>query len=148
MAVEQTLPDDKQLASLDLEQLRQFVGLVAYDNDYNAFTVSGWGGLQWSVETGTQAPHFFQPAFGIEIVAYSLPVDGNRSHYMFLPKSDTAPSVVNDAVNPASELIEHHSRHSDCIRYIALSVPAVDSCAMHTSPLEPHANGGTVNQHD
>ncbi len=35
MTVEQTLTDDEQLAGLDLEQLRQLVGLVEYDSDHD-----------------------------------------------------------------------------------------------------------------
>ena len=54
MTVEQTLTDDEQLAGLDLEQLRQLVGLVEYDSAHDPFPVSGWDGLEWIVGNATQ----------------------------------------------------------------------------------------------
>ena len=144
MTVEQTLTDDEQLAGLDLEQLRQLVGLVEYDSDHDPFPVSGWDGLEWVVGNATQTSHFFQSAFGMELVAYSGPSTGNRDHHAFVLKSGAVRFVVKGAVDPASPLIEHHSRHGDGIRDIALSVPDVDKCIAHaitqgaTVLSEPH----------
>ncbi|MHA6737534.1 4-hydroxyphenylpyruvate dioxygenase [Rhodococcus erythropolis] len=144
MTVEQTLTDDEQLAGLDLEQLRQLVGLVEYDSDHDPFPVSGWDGLEWIVGNATQTSHFFQSAFGMELVAYSGPSTGNRDHHAFVLKSGAVRFVVKGAVDPTSPLIEHHSRHGDGIRDIALSVPDVDKCIAHaitqgaTVLSEPH----------
>ena len=72
MSLEQTLNDEERLADLDLDQLQQLVGLVEYDavarpvpGDRAGTRSSG------SSATPTQTAHFFQSAFGMELVAYS-----------------------------------------------------------------------------
>lgn len=78
------------------------------------------------------------------IGAYSGPSTGNRDHHAFVLKSGAVRFVVKGAVDTASPLIEHHSRHGDGIRDIALSVPDVDKCIAHaitqgaTVLSEPH----------
>src|SRR3954464_12003485 len=73
MSLEQTLNDDERLAQLDLDQLRQLVGLVEYDPSGDPFPVSGWDALVWVVGNATQTAHFCQSALGMELVAYSGP---------------------------------------------------------------------------
>ncbi len=73
MSLEQALNDDERLAQLDLEQLKQLVGLVEYDASGDPFPVSGWDALVWVVGNATLAAHLLQSAFGMELVAYSGP---------------------------------------------------------------------------
>ena len=49
MSLEQTLNDEERLAQLDLDQLKQLVGLVEYDASRDPFPVSGWDALVWIV---------------------------------------------------------------------------------------------------
>src|SRR5215212_9610162 len=114
VSIEQTLTDDEKLAELSLEQLQQLVGLVDHDASRDPFPVSGWDSLVWVVGNATQTAHFFQSAYGMELVAYSGPETGNRDH------------------------------HAYGIADIALSVPDVDTCIAHarsagaTVLVEPH----------
>src|SRR5487761_925177 len=71
--LEDTLNDDERLAQLSVEQLKQLVGLVEYDPSSDPFPVSGWDALVWIVGNAVQTAHFFQSAFGMELVAYSGP---------------------------------------------------------------------------
>ncbi len=139
MSLEQTLNDDERLAQLDLEQLRQLVGLVQYDASGDPFPVSGWDALVWVVGNATQTAHFCQSALGMELVAYSGPETGNRDHLAYVLRSGAARFVVTGAYDPASPLADHHRRHGDGIRDIALSVPDVDRCIAHA-----RAQGATV----
>ena len=41
MSIEETLTDQERLAELDLEQLKQLVGLVEYDAAQDPFPVTG-----------------------------------------------------------------------------------------------------------
>ena len=139
MSLEQTLNDDERLAQLDLDQLRQLVGLVQYDASGDPFPVSGWDALVWVVGNATQTAHFCQSALGMELVAYSGPETGNRDHLAYVLRSGAARFVVTGAYDPASPLADHHRRHGDGIRDIALAVPDVDRCIAHA-----RAQGATV----
>jgi 4-hydroxyphenylpyruvate dioxygenase len=139
MSIEHTLNDEERLAQLDLDQLKQLVGLVEYDESADPFPVSGWDALVWIVGNAVQAAHFFQSAFGMELVAYSGPETGNRDHHSFVLRSGAARFVVQGAYDPASPLADHHRRHGDGIVDIALSVPDVDRCIAHA-----RAQGATV----
>jgi 4-hydroxyphenylpyruvate dioxygenase len=139
MSLEQTLNDEERLAQLDADQLKQLVGLVEYDASGDPFPVSGWDSLVWVVGNAVQTAHFFQSAFGMELVAYSGPETGNRDHHAYVLRSGTARFVVTGAYDPASPLADHHRAHGDGIIDIALSVPDVDRCIAHAA-----AQGATV----
>ena len=134
-----TLTDQERLADLDLDQLKQLVGLVEYDAAGDPFPVTGWDAAVWVVGNATQAAHFYQSAFGMELVAYSGPETGNRDHCAYVLKSGAVRFVLKGAVDPASPLVEHHARHGDGIVDIALQVPDVDTCISHA-----RAQGATV----
>jgi 4-hydroxyphenylpyruvate dioxygenase len=139
MSLEQTLNDDERLAQLDLDQLKQLVGLVEYDESADPFPVSGWDSLVWVVGNAVQTAHFFQAAFGMELIAYSGPETGNRDHHAFVLRSGAARFVVQGAYDPDSPLADHHRIHGDGIADIALAVPDVDRCIAHA-----RAMGATV----
>ncbi|PXW28855.1 UNVERIFIED_CONTAM: 4-hydroxyphenylpyruvate dioxygenase [Williamsia faeni] len=139
MSIDYALTNEEHLADLDLEQLRQLVGLVEYDGHLDPFPVSGWDALVWIVGNATQTSHFFQSAFGMDLVAYSGPSTGNRDHHAFVLESGAVRFVIKGAVDPASKLIEHQRKHGDGIVDIALSVPDVDKCIKHA-----RAQGATV----
>ena len=139
MSLEQTLSDSERLAELDLDQLKQLVGLVEYDESGDPFPVSGWDALVWTVGNAVQTAHFFQSALGMQLVAYSGPETGNRDHHAFVLRSGSATFVIQGAYDPASPLADHHRRHGDGIVDIALTVPDVDKCIAHAE-----STGATV----
>jgi 4-hydroxyphenylpyruvate dioxygenase len=131
MSIDQTLTSQEQLAELDLDQLRQLVGLVEYDAGGDPFPVTGWDAVVWSVGNATQAALFYQAVFGMELVAYSGPETGNRDHHAYVLRSGAVRFVLKGGVDPASPLLDHHRRHGDGIVDIALEVPDVDRCIAH-----------------
>ena len=131
MAIEQTLTSQERLAELDLEQLRQLVGLVHHDAEADPFPVTGWDAVVWSVGNATQAAMFYQAVFGMELVAYSGPETGNRDHHSYVLRSGAVRFVLTGGVDPASRLLDHHRRHGDGVVDIALEVPDVDRCVDH-----------------
>lgn len=122
------LTTDELKADLSLEQLRQLVGLVEYDADKDPFPVTGWDAIVFCVGNATQAAHYYASAWGMELVAYSGPENGQRDHKSFVLKSGSIRFVFNGAVAPDSPLIDHHTRHGDGVTDIALEVPDVDQC--------------------
>src|ERR671915_145962 len=139
MAIEQTLTSQERLAELDLDQLRQLVGLVEYDAGGDPFPVTGWDAVVWAVGNATQAAAYYQLAFGMELVAYSGPETGNRDHHAYVLRSGAVRFVLKGGVDPTSWVLDHHRRHGDGIVDIALEVPDVDRCIRHAM-----AKGATV----
>ncbi|MFC7506126.1 4-hydroxyphenylpyruvate dioxygenase [Nocardioides sp. CPCC 206347] len=128
MSLQETLTSQERLAELDLDTLKQLVGLVEYDDHQDPFPVTGWDAAVWSVGNATQTAHFFISAFGMELVAYSGPETGNRDHVAFVLKSGAVRFVFKGGVDPSSTLLDHHRKHGDGIIDIALEVPDVDRC--------------------
>jgi len=124
----QLLTGQERLAELDLDQLRQLVGLVEYDDERDPFPVTGWDAVVWSVGNAAQAALFFQAIYGMELMAYSGPETGNRDHHAFVLRSGAVRFVVKGGVDPSSALLDHHRRHGDGVVDIALEVPDVDRC--------------------
>ncbi|GGN03562.1 4-hydroxyphenylpyruvate dioxygenase [Terrabacter tumescens] len=122
------LTDQEREADLDLEQLKQLVGLVEYDENTDVFPVTGWDAIVFVAGNATQSAHYYQSAWGMELVAYSGPENGNRDHKSFVLKSGSIRFVIMGAVDPDSPLADHHRRHGDGVVDIALEVPDVDKC--------------------
>src|SRR5476651_2191284 len=134
-----TLTPEERQANLDLDQLKQLVGLVEYDQSKDRFPVTGWDALVFVVGNATQTSHYFQSAFGMELVAYSGPETGNRDHKAYVLKSGSCRFVIKGGVAPESLLLDHHRTHGDGVVDIALEVPDVDRCIAHA-----RAEGATV----
>jgi 4-hydroxyphenylpyruvate dioxygenase len=131
VSIDQTLTSQEQLADLDVDQLRQLVGLVSYDAARDPFPVTGWDAVVWAMGNATQAALYYQLALGMELVAYSGPETGNRDHHAYVLRSGAVRFVLKGAVSPASPVADHHRRHGDGIIDIALEVPDVDRCVAH-----------------
>ena len=122
------LTEQERQAGLDLQQLKQLVGLVEYDENQDPFPVTGWDALVFVVGNATQAAHYYQSAWGMELVAYAGPENGTRDHKAFVLKSGSIRFVLKGAVSPDSPLIAHHAKHGDGVVDISLEVPDVDRC--------------------
>jgi 4-hydroxyphenylpyruvate dioxygenase len=153
VSIDTTLTPEEREADLDLEQLKQLVGLVEYDQSRDPFPVTAMDAVVFVVGNATLTAHFYQSAFGMELVAYSGPETGNRDHKAFVLKSGSARFVITGGVAPDSPLLDHHRRHGDGVVDLALEVPDVDRCIAHARGqgakiiVEPHDEsdaGGTV----
>ena len=138
-ATDAILTPDEQAAQLDLEQLKQLVGLVPYDETTDPFPVTGWDAVVFVVGNATQTAHYYESAYGMELEAYSGPETGNRDHKSFVLRSGSCRFVIKGAVTPNSSLADHHRAHGDGVIDIALEVPNVDKCIEHA-----RATGATI----
>ncbi len=147
------LTTDERDAGLELEQLKQLVGLVDYDESSDPFPVTGWDAVSFVVGNATQAAHYFQTAWGMQLEAYRGPEQGQRDHKAFVLRSGSIRFVLKGAVAPDSPLIAHHAKHGDGVDDISLEVPDIDACiaqarkAGATILVEAHDEsdeGGTV----
>jgi 4-hydroxyphenylpyruvate dioxygenase len=126
-----TLTPEELQADLSLEQLKQLVGLVDYDESKDPFPVTAMDAVVFVVGNATQTAHFYQLALGMDLVAYAGPETGLRDHKAFVLKSGSARFVFTGGVSPQSPLLDHHRRHGDGVVDIALEVPDVDKCIEH-----------------
>jgi 4-hydroxyphenylpyruvate dioxygenase len=126
-----SLTPEERDAQLDLEQLKQLVGLVEYDESADPFPVTAMDAVVFVVGNATQAAHFYQSAFGMELVAYSGPETGNRDHKAYVLRSGSARFVLKGGVAPTSPMLDHHRSHGDGVVDLALEVPDVDKCIKH-----------------
>jgi 4-hydroxyphenylpyruvate dioxygenase len=139
MTIENALTSQERLAELDAEQLSRLVGLVEYDAGGDPFPVTGWDAVVWAVGNATQAAHFYQVVYGMELVAYSGPETGNRDHQAYVLRSGAVRFELRGAVDPASPVADAHRRHGDGVVDVALEVPDTDRCITHA-----RAQGATV----
>lgn len=133
------LTGSERLAELDLEQLKQLVGLVEYDASEDPFPVTGWDAVVWAVGNATQAAAHYENVYGMQVVAYCGPETGNRDHHAYVLQGGAVRFVLCGAVDPDSLLADHHRTHGDGVVDIALEVPDVDRCVEHA-----RAQGATV----
>ncbi|HJQ44191.1 MAG TPA: 4-hydroxyphenylpyruvate dioxygenase [Jatrophihabitantaceae bacterium] len=131
-------PEERE-AQLTIERLKQLVGLVEYDESSDPFPVTAMDAVVFVSGNATQSAHFYQHAFGMQLVGYSGPETGNRDHKGFVLRSGSARFVIVGAVDPASRYADHHRQHGDGVIDLALEVPDVDKCIAHA-----RAQGATV----
>lgn len=128
MSPHDVLTEAEQRAGLDVQQLRQLVGLVEYDETQDPFPITGWDAIVFVVGNATQASVYFQTVWGMELEAYAGPETGQRDHKAFVLRSGSIRFVLRGAVTADSPLVAHHARHGDGVVDIALEVPDVDRC--------------------
>jgi 4-hydroxyphenylpyruvate dioxygenase len=133
------LTPQERAAELTLDRLKELVGLVDYDAQRDPFPVTAMDAVVFVSGNATQSAHFYQHAFGMELVAYSGPETGNRDHKGFVLKAGSARFVILGAVDPASPRADHHRVHGDGVVDLALEVPDVDKCIAHA-----RAQGATI----
>ncbi|HET7304802.1 MAG TPA: 4-hydroxyphenylpyruvate dioxygenase [Segeticoccus sp.] len=135
------LTPEERAADLDVNQLKQLVGLVEYDEATDPFPVTGWDAVVFVAGNATQAAHYYQTAFGMELIAYSGPETGNRDHKAYVLQSGSIKFVLKGGVDPESPLHDHVRAHGDGVVDISLEVPDVDKCIEHARSM-----GATVLQ--
>ena len=121
----------EQRAELGLDQLKQLVGLVDYDASTDPFPVTAMDSIVFVVGNATQTAHFYQLAFGMDLVAYCGPETGVRDSKAYVLRSGSARFVFRGAVTGDNPLAEHHRKHGDGVIDLALEVPDVDKCVTH-----------------
>jgi 4-hydroxyphenylpyruvate dioxygenase len=75
------------------------------------------------VGNAAQAAYFYREAFGFEQVAYAGLETGVRDRVSFVLQQGRIRLVLTGALTPGHEVGDHHARHGDGVKVIALSVP-------------------------
>ncbi len=83
------------------------------------------------VGNAAQAAYFYREALGFEQVAYAGLETGIRDRVSFVLRQGRIRLVLTGALTPGNEIGEHHARHGDGVKVIALGVPDVEHAYRH-----------------
>jgi 4-hydroxyphenylpyruvate dioxygenase len=107
--------------------LDALVGALAHDITKDPFPVRGVDHLYFVVGNARQAAHYYSTAFGMTCVAYRGPEQGYPDAAEYVLVAGSVRFVLAGAVRAGTAHAEHHARHGDGVRDIALEVPDVDA---------------------
>ncbi len=89
------------------------------------FPINGTDYIEFYVGNAKQASHYYRTAFGYQLVAYRGPETGVRDQASYLMVQGKIRFVLTTALHPDSPIAEHHRKHGDGVRDLALWV---DDC--------------------
>ncbi len=84
--------------------------------------INGTDHIEFYVGNAKQAAHYYQSAFGYELVAYAGPETGVRDHCSYVLKQEKIRLVLTTALQPDSPISEHVKKHGDGVKILALWV--------------------------
>ena len=80
--------------------------------------LNGTDHLEFYVGNAKQSAHYYQHAFGFELVAYSGPETGQHKFASYVLQQDKVRLVLTTALDPGSSIAEHVQRHGDGVKVI------------------------------
>jgi 4-hydroxyphenylpyruvate dioxygenase len=89
------------------------------------FPINGTDYIEFLVGNAKQASHYYRAAFGFHLVGYRGPETGVRDRASYLLVQDKVRFVLTSALGPDSPIADHHRRHGDGVKDLALWV---DDC--------------------
>jgi 4-hydroxyphenylpyruvate dioxygenase len=87
--------------------------------------------LELYVGNAKQAAHFWCTAFGFRLEAYSGLETGDRDRASYVLRQGRIRLVLTGALHSESPIADHHRRHGDGVKSIALSVPDARAAFEH-----------------
>ncbi|MFR9673856.1 4-hydroxyphenylpyruvate dioxygenase [Streptomyces sp. TR06-5] len=107
------------------------------------FPVNGMDAVVFAVGNAKQAAHYYSSAFGMKLVAYAGPENGNRETASYVLESGGARFVMTSVIKPVTDhgrfLAEHVAEHGDGVIDLAIEVP--DARAAYRYATEHGATG-------
>lgn len=91
------------------------------------FPIKGYDAIEFWVGNAKQSAHYYQHAFGFEVVAYAGPETGVRDRASYVLKQKAITFVLTTALTPISEIAQHHALHGDGVRDVAFTVPDAEA---------------------
>lgn len=84
--------------------------------------LNGTDHIEFFVGNAKQSAHYYQTAWGYELVAYAGPETGVRDRASYVLKQDKIRLVLTTSLDPNSEISKHHQKHGDGVKYLSLWV--------------------------
>lgn len=86
------------------------------------FPINGTDYVEFYCGNARQASHFYRAAFGFQLAGYRGPETGVRDRASYLLVQGKVRFVLTSALAPESPIAEHHLKHGDGVRDLALWV--------------------------
>jgi 4-hydroxyphenylpyruvate dioxygenase len=99
------------------------------------FPINGTDYVEFYCGNARQASHYYRAAFGFQLLAYSGPETGVRDRARYLLTQGKVRFVLTSALGPDSPIAQHHLKHGDGVRDLALWV---DDCRQAHSYATEH----------
>jgi 4-hydroxyphenylpyruvate dioxygenase len=84
--------------------------------------INGTDHIEFYVGNAKQAAHYYQSAFGFELIAYAGPETGLRDRASYVLQQDKIRFVLTTSLQKDSVIAEHVKRHGDGVKVLALWV--------------------------
>ncbi len=84
--------------------------------------LKGTDHIEFYVGNAKQSAHYYQHAFGFELVAYAGPETGQHKYASYVLQQEKFRLVLTTALDPKSPIAEHVQRHGDGVKVLALWV--------------------------
>ncbi len=89
--------------------------------------ISGTDHIEFYVGNAKQVAHYYQHAFGFNLVAYTGPETGVRDKASYVLKQDKVVLVITSSLLENTEISEHVKKHGDGVKVLALWVGDAES---------------------
>lgn len=95
---------------------------TALNNAQDFLPLLGTDHIEFYVGNAKQSAHFYEHAFGFELIAYAGPETGVKDRASYVLKQGKIRLVLTTSLVPNSEISEHVRRHGDGVKVMALWV--------------------------
>ena len=92
------------------------------DTHQDTFPINGTDYIEFYVGNAKQAAHYYQTAFGFELVAYRGPETGVKDTVSYVLQQDKIRFMLTAALIPEHEVARHVLEHGDGVKVLALWV--------------------------
>ena len=89
---------------------------------HDIFPINGTDFVEFYVGNAKQAAHYYQTAFGFQLVGYRGPETGTRDRVTYVLQQNKIRLLLTTPLGPEGEIAEHIRKHGDGVRDIALWV--------------------------
>jgi len=96
--------------------------LASATDVHDVFPINGTDYVEFYVGNAKQAAHYYQTAFGFQLVGYRGPETGVRDRASYLLTENKIRLLVTSALGPDGPIADHVRKHGDGVRDIALWV--------------------------
>lgn len=84
--------------------------------------LNGTDHIEFYVGNAKQSAYYYQTAWGYKFVAYSGPETGVRDKASYVLQQGKIRLVLTTAIDPNSDIAEHHKIHGDGVKFLSLWV--------------------------
>src|SRR5476651_1587439 len=94
--------------------------------------LKGTDHIEFWVGNAKQSAYYYQHAWGFELVAYAGPETGLRDRTSYVLQQGKIRLVLTSSLHPDNEITQHHDKHGDGVKVLALWVDDAEKAFYET----------------